>query len=101
MARNKCRHCKASIDWITPKDKPMPVDAVPRPAVEDLDGVFVGYDRDMGRVIGRYVDFNDRGQYTSCVDRTAVTMVWVPHFATCPNARKRRRPAATPAEVSA
>jgi hypothetical protein len=77
----KCRSCGAAIYWVTmvPSMKPMSLDAKPAPGgnIERRKGKNPNSRRWYGRVI-------------PAADRELFALLYVSHFATCPDAKKWR-----------
>lgn len=81
-----CRGCGATIEWIRMKSgKAMPVDPEPVFVEEGGSQVFVTDEGDT--ITGRQV------WPTTQEEKARLTVAYVPHWATCPEARQfRRRP---------
>lgn len=81
-----CRGCGATIEWIRMKSgKSMPVDPEPVFVEEEGSQVFVTDEGDT--ITGRQV------WPTTPEEKARLTVAYVPHWSTCPEARQfRRRP---------
>lgn len=82
----QCRACGAEIGFIKTKNgKTMPVDAIPLWVREDPSGVpYVFADGSVSRAVA----MEDQGP----TQPEGVTVAYISHFATCPEADKFRKP---------